>query len=114
MIIQFYIGWFVSSSSYVINLLKIQAETFFFPLKIRGCNLFVLFWCFVELYIHLIFCYFYIDHCHLPLSGDKILLQNQVPQIAGIMNVFSCVLKVSCIRSDLLRSVSNSMRVFCH
>lgn len=33
MIIQFYIGWFVSSSSYVINLLKIQAETFFFLLK---------------------------------------------------------------------------------
>lgn len=32
MIIQFYIGWLVSNWSYVINLLKIQAETFFFPL----------------------------------------------------------------------------------
>lgn len=52
-IIQFYIGLPISNSLYVINLLKIQAESF--SVKIWGRNVFVLLSCFMELYIHLLY-----------------------------------------------------------
>lgn len=108
MIIQFYVGLPVSNCSYIINLLKIQAETF--SVKIWGCNLFLLPWLFVELYIHLIF-FFYIVHCCLPLCGDKIVTKSSSTVCWNYCSIritagfFLPFLKVNCTRSDLPKNV---------
>lgn len=117
MIIQFYIGLPVSNCSYVINLLKIQAETF--SVKIWGCSLFVLLWCFVELYIHLTLVgFFYIVRCSFLLRDDKIVIKSSSTVCRNYCSIwitasfFLAFLKVSCARSDLPKNISAALGSF--